>query len=97
MDEKGGMKDVLQDRKDTQRNGKYYRNHDDGWCVLGEKSGAVLLICSTWNHNIYYRSICTGILPDPGKPGTEKKNKGGEGTCQKRSSVRAFGQPSLIR
>ena len=27
----------------------------------------------------------------------ERKNKGGEGTCQKRSSVRAFGQPSLIR
>lgn len=73
MDEKGGMKDVLQDRKDTQRNGKYYRNHDDGWCVLSEKSGAVLLICSTWNHNTYYWSICTGIFPDTGMAVPEKE------------------------
>ena len=47
-----------------------------------------LLICSTWNHNIYYRSICTGIFPDTGMAVPEKKNKGGEGACQKRSSVR---------
>ena len=86
---KGGIRDVLQDRKDIQRNGKYYRNLDDGWCVLSEKSGAVLLICSTWNHNAYYRSIRTGIFPDTGMAVPEKKNKGGEGACQKRSSVRA--------
>ena len=86
---KGGIRDVLQDRKDTQRNGKYYRNLDDGWCVLSEKSGAVLLICSTWNHNTYYRSICTGIFPDTGMAVQEKENKGGEGTCRKRSGVRS--------
>ena len=85
---KGGIRDVLQDRKDTQRNGEYYRNLDDGWCVLSEKSGAVLFICSTWNHNIYYRSICTGIFPDTGTAVPEKENKGGEGACQKRSSVK---------
>ena len=54
-----------------------------------EKSGAVLFICSTWNHNTYYRSICTGIFPDTGMAVPEKENKGGEGACQKRSSVRA--------
>lgn len=89
MASKGGIRDVLQDRKDTQRNGKHYRNLDDGWCVLSEKSGAVLLICSTWNHNTYYWSICTGIFPDTGMAVPEKENKGGEGTCRKRSSVRS--------
>ena len=70
---KGGIRDVLQYRKDTQRNGKHYRNLDDGWCVLSEKPGAVLLICSTWNHNTYYRSICTGIFPDTGMAVPEKE------------------------
>ena len=94
---KGGIRDVLQDRKDTQRNGKHYRNLDDGWCVLSEKSGAVLFICSTWNHNTYYRSICTGIFPDTGMAVPEKENKGGEGACQKRSSVRASEWERLTR
>ena len=75
--------DTVKKKKDD------YRNLDDGWCVLSEKSGAVLLICSTWNHNTYYWSICTGIFPDTGMAVPEKENKGGEGACQKRSSVRA--------
>lgn len=37
----------------------------------------------------YYRSICTGIFPDTGMAVQEKENKGGEGTCRKRSSVRS--------
>lgn len=55
---------------------------------FGKKSGAVLFICSTWIYDVFCRSICAGIFPDAGKPGTEKENKGGEGACQKRSSVR---------